>query len=217
MTRKLHFLVSAGPTHEPIDAVRYIGNRSSGQLGILIAQAAQSAGHSVTLVLGPTHLEAPANVTTLRVETAAEMLAALSTHFDACDALVMAAAVADVRPALCADRKLKKDELGATLALEKNTDILAHLGRMRRHQVVVGFALETLHSADAIAEAARKANAKRCDLVVLNSPRSLGGELADSVSFVRADGSAEFVGVISKQDLAARLIQFCALAGSKKT
>lgn len=212
--KPLHFLVSAGPTHEPIDPVRFIGNRSSGQMGITLAQTAQARGHHVTLVLGPSHLSAPAGVMVVRVETAQQMLDELEARFAATDVLVMAAAVADVRPVHASAHKLKKEELGATLRLEKNADILAHLGRMRRQQVVVGFSLETLRGAEAIAEAVRKAKAKCCDLMVLNSPGSLGGERAASVVFVKSDGSSEDLGDLSKSELAGRLVAWCELAGS---
>lgn len=212
----MRFLISAGPTHEPIDAVRYIANRSSGTLGIALAREARRRGHEVTLVLGPTHLQAPDGIRLLPVVTAAEMLAALSSGFAQCDVLIMAAAVADVRPRAVAQRKLKKEELGDALPLEKNADILAELSKMRTTQIVVGFSLETLLGAEAIAEAARKATAKRCDLMVLNSAGSLGGADAVAVVLVQADGTSELLGDITKQSLAEKLLTWCELAGRNK-
>ncbi|MSR75769.1 MAG: phosphopantothenoylcysteine decarboxylase [Planctomycetes bacterium] len=213
MSAPLRFLIGAGPTHEPIDPVRYLGNSATGLLGIELATEAAQRGHSVTLVLGPTHLQPPKGCVVMRVQTALEMLAALEQHFHHADVLLMTAAVADVRPARVARVKLKKEELGDALQLQKNPDIIAHLGRMRRQQVVVGFALETLRGAEAVAEAARKARAKCCDLVVLNSPGSLGGERAADVVFVRADGSSEELGGMTKVDLAKRLVAWCETAG----
>ncbi len=213
MNRPLRFLVSAGPTHEPIDAVRYIANRSSGTLGLALATEILRRGHQLTLVLGPTHLTPPPSASLERVETATEMLAALQRHFPSADVLIMAAAVADVRPKQRALGKLKKDELGLQLPLKKNPDILSALGRIRSHQVVVGFALESLGGDAALAEAARKARDHGCDLVVLNGAGSMGGDGAEDVSFVRPDGTHAAFGTLLKSVLAQRLVDWCEREG----
>lgn len=217
MTRPLRFLVSAGPTHEPIDAVRYIANRSSGTLGMALAEEILRRGHQLTLVLGPTHLTPPASAVVEHVETAAEMLAALQRHFTSADVLIMAAAVADVKPRQQFTGKLKKDELGLQLLLEKNPDILCELGRIRSHQVVVGFALESLGGDAALAEAARKARDHGCDLVVLNGAKSMGGDGAEGVSFVRPDGTHAALGDLLKSALAQRLVEWCEREGRKSS
>jgi len=154
-----HVLVTAGPTHEPIDPVRFIGNRSSGLQGFAIARAAAEAGARVTLVAGPVALPTPRGVTRVDVETAREMLAAVEAALPA-DVAIMVAAVADWRAADAAERKIKKDGSGAapTLALLENPDILATLGQHpQRPRLLVGFAAETNDVVDhAVAKRARK-------------------------------------------------------------
>lgn len=154
-----HVLVTAGPTHEPIDPVRFIGNRSSGLQGFAIAKAAAEAGARVTLVSGPVALPTPRGVTRVDVETAREMLAAVEAALPA-DVAIMVAAVADWRTADAADRKIKKDGSGAapTLSLLENPDILATLGsHPQRPRLLIGFAAETNDVVDhAVAKRARK-------------------------------------------------------------
>ena len=158
-------LVTAGATHEPIDPVRYIGNRSSGKMGIAIATEALARGADVTLILGPATAPPPAGVELVRVDTAEDMRAAVRAHADA-DVIVMAAAVADFRPKLPAERKLKKDQGLPELVLEPTADILAELAERRGPtQVVVGFAAET----DDVEAAGRdKLARKGVDLLVAN-------------------------------------------------
>jgi phosphopantothenoylcysteine decarboxylase/phosphopantothenate--cysteine ligase len=159
-------LVTAGPTHEPIDPVRYIGNRSSGKMGVAITREAVARGAEVTLVLGPSTTAPPPAVEMIRVETADEMRSAVIDRFTAADAVVMAAAVADFRPKAPNDRKMKKDGGVPDLMLEPTPDILAELGERRRSgQFLVGFAAET----DDVEEAGRaKLRSKRLDALVAN-------------------------------------------------
>ncbi len=166
-------LVTAGPTYEPLDPVRFIGNRSSGKMGVAIAVAFAERGANVTLVLGPSKLSpAHPRIQTLRVETAQEMYEAATTHFKTADIAVLAAAVADYRPVDVAQQKIKKSGTGMTIELEKTPDIAASLGKVKQPgQVVVGFALETN---DEIANAREKLEKKNFDFIVLNSLRDEG-------------------------------------------
>ncbi len=159
-------VVSAGGTREPIDPVRYIGNRSSGRMGYEVAAEALRRGAAVTLVTGPTHLSPPPAATVVQVETAAQMWDAVMAASGEADVVVMAAAVADWRPVETAARKLKKGEGPPPLVLEATRDILAGLAERRRNgQVLVGFAAET---EDVEARALAKLAAKSVDLVVGN-------------------------------------------------
>lgn len=183
-----HILVTAGPTHEPIDPVRYIANRSSGKQGFAIAAAAARAGARVTLVAGPVHLPTPAGVDRVDVETARQMLAAVEAALPA-DAAIMVAAVADWRTADAADQKLKKDGSGqpAPLALVENPDILATLGRhARRPTLLVGFAAETQKIVE---HAQAKLVKKGADWIVANdvSGDVMGGD-SNTVQIVSAAG-----------------------------
>jgi phosphopantothenoylcysteine decarboxylase / phosphopantothenate---cysteine ligase len=158
-------LVSAGPTHEPIDPVRFLGNRSTGRMGIAIARAALDRGAAVTLVLGPGTIEPPSRADVVAVETAEEMRSAVFAAVDQADAVVMAAAVADFRPKLAAGSKLKKEAGVPELILEPTTDILRELGERDRRPLLVGFAAQT---EDLEATGRTKLAAKRLDLIVVN-------------------------------------------------
>lgn len=160
-------LVTAGPTYEPIDPVRFIGNRSSGLMGIEIAKRFAEKGARVVLILGPTHLAPPKEIDVLRVETAEQMFHASMVHSPDSDFIVCAAAVADYRPSEVQDKKIRKTEESLHLDLVRNADILAHIGKQKRAgQVLVGFALET-H--DEESNALKKLETKKADLIVLNS------------------------------------------------
>jgi phosphopantothenoylcysteine decarboxylase/phosphopantothenate--cysteine ligase len=167
-------LVTAGPTCEDIDPVRYVGNRSSGRMGIAVAEAARRRGAAVTLVLGPTAVPAPEGVSLVRVRSAAEMHGAVMQALPGQDVVVMAAAVADYTPDAPAAQKITKGDGPLTLTLTRTRDILADLGAARdgaRQPVLVGFAAET---ADAVARGRRKLDAKRVDLVVANDVTQAG-------------------------------------------
>jgi phosphopantothenoylcysteine decarboxylase / phosphopantothenate---cysteine ligase len=163
----LHVLVTAGPTREPIDPVRFISNRSSGRMGYAAAEAALARGARVTLVTGPVAIDPPAGAEVVAVETASEMAGETLARAPGADIVIKAAAVADYRPAEAAPRKLKKGADGAGLALElvRNEDILAALGRLPGERVLVGFAAET---DDLVPNAQRKLEAKNVDLVIAN-------------------------------------------------
>lgn len=187
-------LVTAGPTVEPIDPVRYLSNRSSGKMGFEIAKAAARRGAEVSLVTGPVSLADPAGIETVRVETAREMLAAVEGRFDEADIAVFAAAVADMRPAAPAAKKLKKGSDADALArieLVENPDILATMARRKSKQVVVGFAAET---DDVVENARKKLRAKGADYVVANFVGEGGAFDADDneVVVVSAEGERSY-------------------------
>jgi len=166
-------LITAGPTYEAIDPVRFIGNRSSGKMGLAIAEQFAARGALVTLVLGPSKL-APQNpgITTVRVESAQQMYEAAVQHFEQADIAVLSAAVADYRPAQVAEQKIKKSGERMTIELEKTPDIAASLGKMKRPgQFIVGFALETN---DELQNANEKLTKKNFDFIVLNSLQDAG-------------------------------------------
>lgn len=201
-------LITAGPTVEPIDAVRSITNRSSGKMGYAIAERASQRGAQVTLVSGPVSILAPYGVDLVRVETAEEMLAACEEPFAHCDVAIFCAAVADLRPLKSFDRKLKKgqdDEALSTIDLVPNPDIIATLAAKKLgSQIVVGFAAET---EDVIDNAKSKLIAKHADMIVANK---VGNGLAfgcddDEVSFVTEDGVVSLP-LMDKTQIADRLL-----------
>ena len=161
----MNLLVTAGPTREHLDPVRFLSNRSTGKMGFAIAQAAAERGHTVTLVAGPVALPTPAGVTRIDVVSALDMLAAVEECLPDHDALVMSAAVADWRPKRASATKLKKSGMNPVLELEANPDILKTLLPLKGRRPFVGFAAET---GDPLAEARRKLAAKGLDLIVAN-------------------------------------------------
>ena len=166
-------LVTAGPTYEALDPVRFIGNKSSGKMGVAIAETLAERGAEVILVLGPSKImDIPPSVKTINVESAQQMFDAATLHFETCDAAILAAAVADYRPKHVSDIKIKKKDDNFTIELEKTPDIAASLGsRKQAHQKLIGFALETN---DEIANALSKLKRKNFDFIVLNSLRETG-------------------------------------------
>lgn len=187
-----HVVVTAGPTYEAIDPVRYIGNRSSGKMGYAIARELRAAGADVTLISGPTALAEPAGITMVHIESAQEMLAAALSAFEEADAAICTAAVSDYAPAEVSDRKLKKSD-GAleSISLVENPDILRTLADRKGDRVVVGFAAET-H--DLLAHAKQKLESKGADLIVANDVskrESTFGSDTNVVTFVDADGVRE--------------------------
>ena len=197
----LRLLVTAGPTYEPIDPVRFIGNRSSGRTGYAIAEEAARRGAWVTLVSGPTELPDPFGCTVVRVRTAEEMHAAAMSAFAAADAVIASAAVSDMRPAEIRSHKLKKSDAPDPLVLERTRDILAEMGEHKGDRVLIGFAAE---SRDLIDAARDKLERKNLDLVVANdiTIEGLGfGAVRNRVSLVSASG-VEDLPVMTKGALA---------------
>jgi phosphopantothenoylcysteine decarboxylase/phosphopantothenate--cysteine ligase len=206
--KKKRILVTAGPTYEAIDPVRYVGNRSSGKMGFAIANAAAQRGAEVTLIAGPTHLETPRNVTRIDVESAHEMLTAVLAHTKKTDAVIMAAAVADYKPANPAKHKIKKHSGNKSLELqlETTTDILATLGKKKRSMMLIGFALETK---DGLAGAKEKLRKKNLDLIVLNSfgkqNRVFGSNL-NMIAMIDKRGKVEQLPIMPKFDVANKIL-----------
>ncbi len=198
------FLITAGPTREPLDPVRYLSNRSSGKMGFALAAEALVRGARVILVAGPTGLFPPYGAETVEVETAAEMLGEVRKAFGPADVVIMAAAVADFRPARVAVQKIKKGEAPPDVELAPTEDILAALGREpgRADKLLVGFAAETENIE---ANARRKLAAKGLDLIVANDVSRPGvGMEADANQVVMIDraGRAEATGILSKREIA---------------
>ena len=202
-------LVTAGPTHEPVDPVRYIGNRSSGRMGYAVAQAAWRRGSDVVLVSGPSSLPAPYGVELVGVESAREMLTAVADRIGDADVSVFAAAVSDFRPAEPSDRKVKRSEGGDELAvsLVANPDVaLETRARRKAGSITVGFALET-H--DLLENAATKLEAKGFDLIVANDATEEGagfGVATNRVTLLDASGGREDLPLLTKDEVAEELL-----------
>jgi phosphopantothenoylcysteine decarboxylase/phosphopantothenate--cysteine ligase len=199
-------LVTAGPTCEDIDPVRYITNRSSGKMGYAVAEAGARRGAKVILLSGPTALATPEGVERVDVRTAEEMLAAARKHFPACSLAIFAAAVADYRPAKPASSKIKRSKEALTIRLEPNTDILATLAKEKGERIVVGFAAET----EQVAENARKKLAqKNADLVVANDVTAEGAGFdhdTNIVTLFSRDGRDLPLPRMSKAEVAERIL-----------
>ena len=234
----MRFVVTAGPTREYIDAVRFLSNPSTGRMGFAVARAARAAGHEVTLIAGPVALKTPRGVQRIDVISARDMLAAVQAELNGADALVMTAAVADWRPARRAARKLKKSEMSDTLKLVRNPDILKTINRLVRTGTTgilpvdaactgttgvspvalirIGFAAET---GAPTAEAVRKCREKGLDLVVGNDvsePGSGFGTTTNRVTFVTPDGRVQHLPLMSKLAVARRIVSFAESAAQRK-
>ncbi len=206
--RKKKILVTAGPTHEAIDPVRFIGNRSSGKMGFAVANAAAQRGAEVTLIAGPVHLETPRNVRRVDVESAHEMYAAVLSHARRKDAVIMAAAVADFTPASPSNQKIKKTHPDAVpeVHLKTTQDILAALGSKRMARVLVGFALETENSLE---NARAKLKRKNLDCIVLNTStkkRPVFGSDTNTVTIIDRTGTIDELPELPKFDVANRIL-----------
>ena len=177
----LQIVVTAGPTREPIDPIRFVSNRSTGKMGYALAEAAAARGADVTLVSGPTHLNAPAGVRTERVETAAEMADQVFAAMENGDVFIGAAAVSDFTPRATAEKKIKKAQAVPTLELERTTDILATLAAQGRGRTYVGFSMET---DDVERHAQEKLQRKQLDLVVANDVTQPGAGFAHDTNAV---------------------------------
>jgi phosphopantothenoylcysteine decarboxylase/phosphopantothenate--cysteine ligase len=171
----MRILVTAGPTREYIDTVRYVSNPSSGKMGFAIAAEAASRGHDVVLVSGPVTLPAPEGVELVRVTSAREMFEVTASGFGRCAAAIMAAAVCDYRPIARAGQKQPKTNETITVSLEPTEDICAHLGAVKGDRIVIGFAME---DHDHRRNAEGKLERKRCDAIVLNDVDTTGADLA---------------------------------------
>jgi len=217
----MRFIVTAGPTREHLDPVRFLSNPSTGRMGFAVARAARAAGHDVTLIAGPVALRTPPGVRRVDVVSARDMLAAVLAELKADlrhpTCLVMTAAVADWRPARCAKTKLKKGEMSDTLKLVRNPDILKTINRSIRRATTgvppvapirIGFAAET---GVPDAEAARKCREKGLDLVVGNDvtrPDSGFGTSTNRVTLVTPDGRTQRLPLMSKLAVARRIVAF---------
>lgn len=206
-------IVTAGPTREALDPVRFLSNLSSGKMGYAIAEAAQARGANVVLISGPTHLAPPAGVTFIPVESAIQMYDAVLAQREHADAFVMAAAVSDYRPAFVETQKIKKGNATLTLTLERNPDILATLGEQaKRPFVLIGFALETN---DVLEHAKEKLERKRCDLIVANEARSAFAGDDNQVWLVESSGVTALQRQ-SKDAIAHRLMDWLQTRRSKQ-
>ena len=203
----MRIVVTAGPTREPIDPVRFISNRSSGKMGYAIAEAALDAGHDVILIPGPTALAAPSAAHVVRITTADDLYAAVHQHVVNCDLLIMCAAVSDYKPVTTAVQKLEKHEGPFALPLEPTRDILASLPRTDRSYFVVGFAAQTY---DLERHGRRKLFAKHCDAIVANdvSGNEIGMESDyNEVTIYSHDHAPEQISRTSKKNIARQILK----------
>ncbi len=209
-------LVTAGPTVEKVDPVRFFTNRSTGKMGYAIAEAAVSLGAEVTLVSGPTQLQDPPSVQTIRVESAQEMYDAVMDFYEQTDVVIKSAAVADYRPKFVSDIKMKKRDGDSVLELERTQDILQTLGERKTHQLLVGFAAET----DNVEEYAKgKLIKKNLDYVVANNVTVSGagfGTETNLVTIYKKDGTSISLPMMSKQDVAFALLEEVATTFEEK-
>jgi len=204
----LKVLINAGPTYEAIDPVRYVGNHSTGKMGVTIAEEFASRGSEVTLILGPDSvLPSDDRIQIERITSADEMLAACESHFNASDITILAAAVADYKPAVVAPEKIKKGADKITIEMIRTPDIAASLGEQKRdNQILVGFALETQ---DGETNALEKMHKKNMDMIVLNNPRDPGaafGHDTNKVTFLFPDNKQMNFELKSKKDVARDIV-----------
>lgn len=205
MKKRLHFVITAGPTREFLDPVRFLSNPSTGKMGFAVARAAARAGHEVTLVAGPAALKTPRGVKRVDVVSAREMFAAVKEAVTPGCVFVATAAVADWRPAVCAGKKLKKTEMSDVIKLVRNPDILKSIEGC----VKIGFAAETN---DVLEEAQRKCREKNLAMIVANDVTEKGagfGSDTNRVVFVYPDGRKEPLKKMSKLAVAGRIVRAC--------
>jgi len=206
MIKPLKFLVSAGPTREHIDPVRFITNASSGKMGLMVAESALAAGHQVRIVTGPVNLDYPEEAEVIETTTAMEMHTEIMKNFHDCDVLVMTAAVCDYRPIKTSLNKIHKSDETFILRLERNPDILLSVKRLDKNQTIIGFAAETN---DVIVSARRKLEKKKMDMIIANE---VGGKnYGFAVEHIKAvllfrDGENRELGCCRKKDLAEIII-----------
>jgi phosphopantothenoylcysteine decarboxylase/phosphopantothenate--cysteine ligase len=198
-------LITAGPTYEAIDPVRFIGNRSSGKMGYSIAEELLKNGFEVTLISGPTSITPPQNLTFVSVQSAQEMYEACLANYSSCDVVIFAAAVADYTPKTVSDIKIKKNEETFSIELVKTKDIAKELGKLKTHQIHIGFALETN---DEESNAKKKLSAKNLDFIVLNSLRNEGtcfGTDNNKITILEHNKQIDF-GLKSKTEVAKDIV-----------
>lgn len=200
----MRLLLTAGPTREYLDDVRFLSNASSGRMGFALAGAALARGHEVVLVSGPVNLSPPAGCEFHAVETSAQMHAECLRLFPACDGVIGAAAVCDYRPGTRTTGKLSKTGKPLVLELVETADILADLGRRKEHRWLVGFALE---SDNARANALRKLGSKNCDAIVLNHPQAIGSD-NNTVELIDRNGQTAARWSSDKGTIAAALLDW---------
>jgi phosphopantothenoylcysteine synthetase/decarboxylase len=207
------FLITAGPTREPIDPVRYISNRSSGKMGYAIAEAALDAGHDVILISGTVNLAAPRNAKIISVSTSDEMFDAVHQHAGSSDICVLCAAVADYKPARVSPVKIKKTDAKFSVELVPTRDILQSLGRQRtRKFLLVGFAAETDHLE---ANATKKLREKNCDILVANDARVAMETDENELLILFRDGETKKISRAPKKILARELVKIFANSQQK--
>jgi len=198
----MRILITAGPTREYLDDVRYLSNDSSGRMGYALAEAAIGAGHAVILVSGPVHLAPPPNCEVVRVETTAQMRDACVEQFVECDGVIAAAAVCDYKPRNRIAGKIAKTGEPIVLEMIETDDVLAELGRNKGGRWVVGFALEATSARE---NALQKLRAKNCDWIVLNGPAAIGAE-TNSVEIMDPAGQVVSTASGTKRDVAGKLL-----------
>ncbi|KHF30819.1 Coenzyme A biosynthesis bifunctional protein CoaBC [Anoxybacillus sp. BCO1] len=199
-------LVTAGPTREKLDPVRFFSNHSTGKMGYAIAEAARDLGADVILISGPTSLARPEGVQTIRVESAQDMYEAVMEHFQHSDIVIKTAAVADYRPKYVADNKIKKQQGDYTVVLERTIDILQTLGEQKTHQFLVGFAAETN---DVERYAKEKLARKNADMIVANNVVQEGagfGTDTNIVTIFKRDGTAKQLPLLPKSEVAKQIL-----------
>ncbi len=199
-------LISAGPTAEDLDPVRFLTNRSSGKMGIALARAAYRRGAEVALVLGPVSTFVPAVIPTLRVRSAADMAKAVLEQFPLCDVYFGAAALADYTPESREEHKIKKQDDALSLSLKRTTDVLRALSAVKKQQKVVGFSVETRQ---VLENSKRKLQEKALDMIVINNPNEPGAAFAvdtNRVTVLRKSGETVEFPLLSKQELSDRLL-----------
>ncbi|RBP95187.1 phosphopantothenoylcysteine decarboxylase/phosphopantothenate--cysteine ligase [Cytobacillus firmus] len=200
-------VITAGPTREKIDPVRYITNHSSGKMGYAIAEAAVSAGAEVVLISGPVTINAPAGLKLIKVESAQEMYQAAISEFDHADIVIKTAAVSDYRPKVTSAQKMKKQPGDEVLELERTKDILFELGQKKKKQILIGFAAET-EQVDEYAQG--KLKRKNADLIVANNVTAEGagfGTDTNIVTLFKKDGSSEKLPLMPKKDVAVKILE----------
>ncbi len=199
-------IVTAGPTIEPLDPVRYMTNHSSGKMGYAIAREAQRRGAEVILVSGPVNLDPPMGVEVIRINTTKEMLCAIERHFDTCHVLIKAAAPLDYRPITVSEHKIKKEKDEIEFKFTKNPDIAAHFGKLKKDQIIVGFAAETENIID---NAKKKIEKKNLDFIVANNVLAENtGFKSDTniVTIIDKDGTTKEYPLMKKEEVAKAII-----------